>query len=155
MYDSPAQYQNILEALAPYAPQKHYSLFISHSWDYGPDRDTLSQLIVGSLLPNETASDASAPKDHPIHTMSDMQLVNELVNRIKQIGVMVVPAGVYVTHSKWIQIEMAIAKELKVPIIAVEKWGANRSSLVATQGATETVGWNGSSVMGAIRRHHA
>lgn len=133
---------------------KHYNLFISHSWDYGIDRNSLWNLLVQNFTTQESFSDSSAPKDHPIHAMNDQQLVSELFNRIGKIGVLIVPAGVYVTHSKWIQVEMAIAQRLGVPILAVHKYGADRSSTVALQGANHTVHWNGQSITGAIRSLH-
>jgi hypothetical protein len=66
-----------------------------------------------------------------------------------------IPAGVYVTYSKWIQVEMAIAQQLSVPILAINKFGSERSSAVAAQGATQTVNWNGNSIANAIRQLHA
>lgn len=135
--------------------QKHYNLFISHSWDYGTDRDSLWKLFIQNFTTRETFSDSSAPKEHPIHSMSDQDLINELISRIQRIGVLIVPAGVYVTYSKWIQTEMTIAQQLGVPVLAIHKFGADRSSVVALQGANQTVHWNGNSIVTAIRSLHA
>lgn len=137
-------------------PQRRdYRLFISHSWDYGVDRDGLWNLLRQNFFTHEYFSDSSAPKEHPIHSMNDNDLVNALIERIRSVGVLVVPAGVYVSHSKWIQVEMRIAQALGVPILAIQKFGALRSSLVAMQGANATVHWNGQSIVNAVRSLHA
>lgn len=139
------------------APQfdKIYELFISHSWDYGTARDGLHKLLVANLTTREAFRDSSAPKEHPIHSMNDTDLINELIERISKIGLLIVPAGVYVTHSKWIQIEMAIAQRLGVPILAVRPFAVDRTSTIAMQGATQTVNWNGNSIASAVRMLHA
>lgn len=139
------------------APQydKIYELFISHSWDYGIHRDSLQKLLIANLTTREAFRDSSAPKDHPIHSMNDTQLIAELIDRIQKVGLLIVPAGVYVTHSKWIQVEMTIARSLGVPILAVQPYGAQRTSVVAMQGASHTVNWNGNSIVTAVRSLHA
>lgn len=136
-------------------PQKTYELFISHSWDYGFDRNGLHNLLRNNFLTTEFFRDSSAPKEHPIHSMNDTDLINELIRRIQTVGVLLVPAGVYVTLSKWIQVEMAIAQQLGVPILAIRKFGAERTSTVAMQGANQMVNWNGASIVTAIRSLHA
>lgn len=149
MYNQPQPF------LTPVSPAKTYELFISHSWDYGVDRDGLWELLRANFMVTEQFRDSSAPKEHPIHSMNDNDLIDELINRIQRVGVLIVPAGVYVTYSKWIQIEMAIAQRLGVPILAIRKYGADRTSTVAMQGANHTVNWNGNSIVTAIRMLHA
>jgi hypothetical protein len=64
-------------------------------------------------------------------------------------------AGVYSTHSKWINREIAICTAefaTKKPIIAIEPWGAERTSAVVRQAADVVVGWNTESVVAAIRQ---
>jgi hypothetical protein len=64
-------------------------------------------------------------------------------------------AGVYATHSEWMNWELQVAKELKKPIIGVIPWGQQRVSSVVNQNATEVVGWNTESIVAAIRSHCA
>lgn len=132
---------------------KTYHLFVSHSWDYGNDRLNLGTLIVKGLGTNNVY-DYSAPKDHPIHIANDRELVAALFERIGKAEVLIFPAGVYASHSKWIPIEIAIAKQINRPIIAVQTWGAQRSTTIA-QSANEIVRWNSSSVASAIKRWHS
>jgi hypothetical protein len=128
-----------------------YHLFISHSWDYGVDRNGLVDLIAGQVGP---FYDYAATQDDPIHSFSDTDLAQAIANRVAQARVFIIPAGMYAGHSKWIPIEIQIALEMRKPIIGVEKWGAQRSSAIVTNNASEIVGWNGVSIAGAIRRWH-
>lgn len=64
-------------------------------------------------------------------------------------------AGVYSTHSKWINTEIELAKTgFNVPkrIIAIEPWGSERTSAVVKKAADEIVKWQTSSIISAIRR---
>ena len=63
----------------------------------------------------------------------------------------IILAGVYSTYSKWINIEISLAKEMGKKIIAVEPWGSLRTSYTVKQAADKIVGWNSSSIIGAIR----
>lgn len=71
---------------------------------------------------------------------------------MKHASVVLILAGVYATYSKWIDKERKIAKELRKPIVAVEKWGSERSSEVVKEAADEIVKWNIRSIVDAIRR---
>lgn len=71
---------------------------------------------------------------------------------MKCASVVLILAGAYATHSKWINKEIEIAKELRKPIVAVEKWGSERSSEAVKEAADETVKWNIQSIVDAIRR---
>lgn len=145
-----SDYVRIAQALFP--RPRLYNLFVSHSWDYGDDRTNLGDLIIKGLG-SQYVYDSSAPEDDPIHAANDDELVRALVNRIAQAKVLVFPAGVYASYSKWIPIEIAIANLQQKPIIAVEKWGSKRSSSMIAS-ATEIVGWNSNSVAAAINRWH-
>lgn len=133
-------------------PSKTYHLFISHSWDYGDDRTSLGDLILKGLGTNNVY-DYSAPKDHPIHAESDDRLVAAIFDRVAKAEVLIFPAGVYASHSRWIPVEIAIAKTLNKPIIAVETWGAQRSTYL-TDAAHEIVGWNAATIGRAINNWH-
>lgn len=66
---------------------------------------------------------------------------------------MVVLGGVYATYSKWINIEMRLAKELNKPVVMVDPWGAKYVSSAASDVADVEVGWRSSSVVSAIRSY--
>ena len=63
-------------------------------------------------------------------------------------------AGVYATYSKWINVEIDLAKNgfaQPKPIIAIRPWGSERTSVPVREAADREVGWNTESVVSAIR----
>ena len=60
-------------------------------------------------------------------------------------------AGVYSTYSKWINIEIELAKRMNKKVIAVEFWGSERTSSVVKQNADIIVKWNSKSIIDAIK----
>lgn len=127
-----------------------YNLFISHSWTYG---DAYERLV--DLLREQSSfffRNYSVPKDNPIHNaQNDWQLAAAINAQIMPCDAVIVLAGVYATYSKWINIEVAIAKSQHKPIIAIQPWGAERTSKFVCDNATRTVGWRASSVVEAVR----
>lgn len=67
---------------------------------------------------------------------------------------MLILAGVYSSYSKWINKEIDIAKNVyNKPIIAVQPWGAERTSKNVKDNADKIVNWNSSSIVDAIREY--
>lgn len=132
---------------------KTYHLFISHSWAYS---DAYEKLL--ALLDKDedfSYSNYSVPKDDPIHTKgSDQELYDAIKEQISRASVVLILAGVYSSYSKWIDKEIKIAKEefsSEKPIIAIEPWGAEKTSKKVKDAADEIVGWNSKSVIDAIK----
>lgn len=131
---------------------KNYRVFISHSWTYGDHYDRLVELLKDQ--PYFAWSDHSVPKDDPIHNAPNATKLREAIRRQMQgVNCVVILAGVYSTYSKWINVEIELARELGKPIVAVEYWGAEHTSRVVKDNADAVVGWNGASVAKAIREH--
>ena len=64
-------------------------------------------------------------------------------------------AGVYSSYSKWIDKEITISKKefsFNKPILAIEPWGAQKTSKVVTDAADLTVAWNTESIISGIRQ---
>lgn len=132
---------------------KTYNLFISHSWAY---KDSYDRLI--SLLENRSYfsfQDYSVPKDDPIHTNgTDRQLTQAIYNKMRPCSVILIMAGVYATYSKWINKEIKIAKDgftTSKPILAIEPWGSDKTSVTVKKNADQIVKWNTESIVSAIR----
>lgn len=126
-----------------------YRIFISHSWAYSSDYNKIE-----SFLRQEGVSfyNHSVPKSDPIHTNgTDKQLSDAIEAKIKGCSCVIILAGVYSTHSKWINKEIAIAQKYGKPIIGVRLWGAEKVSDVVTQAADIVVGWNAASVANAVK----
>lgn len=130
-------------------------VFISHSWAYSGHYDTLSRWIFTMPWRVGQASlylhDYSVPRTNPIlDARNDRQLREAIYNQMRRSHVIVIPTGMYAQHSKWIQKEIDGAAIYSKPILAVNPWGAQRTSSVVSGAAYMTVGWNSQSVVRAI-----
>jgi len=131
----------------------NYRLFISHSWTYS---DAYEKLV--SILNNASLfkySNYSVPKDDPVHNArTDYELYDAIKAQIRPVNCVLILAGVYSSYSKWIDKEIKIAKhEFGKPIIAIEPWGAEKTSLIVKSNAIAVVKWNTQSIVDAIRQH--
>lgn len=132
--------------------QTHFNIFVSHSWAHD---DAYYRLI--SLLRRRDDflfKNFSVPKDDPIHkSLCEQELYQAIYNHIRPSSVVLILAGIYVTHSKWINHEIQIAKQgfqSPKPIIAIRPRGQIRISKLARKNADELVAWNTDSVVEAI-----
>lgn len=126
------------------------NLFISHSWTYSDQYYRLCALLDSD--PRFSWRNYSVPKNDPIHNASSTQKLKEAIKQqMKPASAVIILAGVYSTYSKWINIEIELAKDLGKPIIAVQPWGSERTSQKVKQSADQIVGWNASSILTAIR----
>lgn len=129
-----------------------YHLFISHSWNYSDSYDRLNQLL--KAQPSFNYRNFLVPQDNPIlDAANDAQLALAIENKILRCSAVLIMAGVYATHSRWINQEIEIAQRLGKPIIAVKPFGAERISTVVRKAANAECAWNSESVIRAIRLH--
>lgn len=127
-----------------------YNLFISHSWNYSDTYDGLVNLL--NAKPYFDYKNYSVPKNDPIHNAPyDYQLKAAIRNQMQHASCVLILAGVYSSYSKWINIEIQLAQEMGKKIIAIEPWGAERTSIVVKNAADETIRWNTDSIVRAIR----
>lgn len=128
-----------------------YNLFISHSWAYADAYEKLTGLLnsKGGYFPYKNYS---VPKDDPIHNAPNQAALRAAIeNQMKYASVVVILAGVYATYSKWINIEIEIAKKLGKPIVAIEPWASEKTSKTVKDAANKVVGWQTDSIVTAIR----
>jgi hypothetical protein len=96
--------------------------------------------------------DYSVPKNDPIHNANNStELKRAIESQMKPTSVILILAGVYATYSKWINIEKEMAQRLKKPVIAIEGFGAQKSSQEAKLAANRVVKWNTDSIVTAIK----
>lgn len=127
-----------------------YNLFISHSWSYSDAYDKLTDLLDDKS--GFSYKNYSVPKDDPIHNANNSYELKEAIRRQMQpASCVLVLAGVYSTYSKWINIEIDLAKTMGKSIIAIEPWGAEKTSTVVKDAADIVVGWNSDSIINAIK----
>lgn len=128
---------------------KTYRLFISHSWKYGDAYEKMTQFLAEQGI---SYYDHSVPKNDPIHTNGTAKQLREAIDaKIKGCSGVIILAGVYATYSKWINEEIKISCDYAKPIIAVEPWASERTSVVVKNAADKIVKWNGKSLADAIR----
>lgn len=128
----------------------YYNLFISHSWSYANQYLALKDLL--DSKPRFYYRDYSVPKDDPIHNAPNVVKLKEAIkSQMQYASCVIILAGVYVSYSKWINIEIDLAKELGKKIIAVEYWGSERTSAKVKNNADEIVKWNTDSIVNAIK----
>lgn len=127
-----------------------YNLFISHSWSYSTTYDGLVRML--DAKPYFSYKNYSVPKDDPVHNASnESQLRSAIKAQMQPASSVLILAGVYSTYSKWINIEIDLAKQLGKKVIAIEPWGAEKTSTVVKNAADEVVKWNTDSIVKAIR----
>ena len=83
-----------------------------------------------------------------------ISFIDAIKRKISGVHAVVILAGVYASYSKWIDKEMKIAKTefaIPKPIIAIQPWGAEKTSKKVKDSANIVVGWNAESVVSAIR----
>ena len=133
---------------------KEYNVFISHSWSYSDNYERLINIMRNANF--FEFNDYSIPKDDPLRIYNTTYYKNELYkklwNKIKMCNAVIVLAGVYSTYSESINMEVQIAKELSKPVIAVQPWGAEKTSQFVKDNATIIVGWNGQSIADAVKQ---
>ena len=134
-------------------------LFISHSWRYSNHYETIRSWLFDSNWSVGRASldfrDYSAPATYPIlNAPTDRALMTALHAKISRSHVVIIPTGMYASHSKWIQKEIDSAVAYSKSIIAVNPWGALKTSSVVASVADEIVGWNSKSIVSAIWRQY-
>lgn len=132
---------------------KNYRLFISHSWTYGDAYEKLVEFF--NEHPNFSWIDYSVPKNDPIHSANnDAELYKAIKSQIAPVNCVVMLAGVYSSYSKWIDKEIQISKtDFNKPIIAVEPWGAEKTSQLVKNNADAIVKWQSKSIVEAIRKY--
>ena len=125
-----------------------YPIFISHAWDHSSDYDRLD-----SLLSNAKRFDhrnCSIPKTRSINTRTDSQLETRLRNQIRPANSVLIIAGMYVKHRKWIKKEIQLALDMKKNIIVVKPRGAQKMPR-ELQVLPNQVGWDTKNIINAIR----
>lgn len=124
------------------------NLFISHSWSYDNQYQGLKKLLQNKEYEYR---DYSVPKSNPIADAdSDKELEQAIEQKMKYSSVVLIMAGVYSTYSKWINKEIEIAQKLNKPIIAIEPYASEKTSIAVKNAAHIICRWNTSSIVKAI-----
>lgn len=130
-------------------------VFISHSWKYSEVYDKLAEWIFPKYFQFGQAKvdfrNYSVPKDDPIHDAANTdELCAAIYRQIAMSHVVVIPTGMYSTHSKWIQQEINGANYYDKPILAVNPRGQEKTSGIVVENSKLHVGWNSASVVQGV-----
>jgi hypothetical protein len=129
-------------------PLRTYQVFISHAWHRSDDYHRIVQFL------DETRNfrwiNLSVPEHDP---MSGSDLAYEVRNQMRPADVFVIIAGMYVAHSGWIDFELSFARRIGRPIVGVWRRGSQRLPQAIQRAAEDVVGWNGASIVRAIRQY--
>ena len=133
---------------------REYNIFISHSWTHTDAYEKLTSILRDA--PYFNYNDYSVPKEKSLTIYNklyyEIELKNKIKNKMKYCNVALILAGVYSSYSDSINMEIEIANELGKPIIAIEPWGSERTSLIVKKNAKSIVKWNSSSIIDEIKR---
>lgn len=129
---------------------KTHTIFISHSWAYIDDLNSLKRLLESRGYFNVQFEEATP--DIPINSENAYYIRQRLRQKISNSDVVLGIAGIYASHSEWMTWELDKALELGKPIIGVVPRGAERVSTVVSSRANEIVRWNTDSIVEAIRK---
>ncbi|KIL37374.1 hypothetical protein SD71_01485 [Cohnella kolymensis] len=130
-----------------------YNLYLSHAWN---DNNAYKEL--DSLLGSRDDFDYvwnSLSSHHPINKSKDERKLYEAIkNKMKFCDAVILICGVYSTYSRWVNKELIACKdELNKPLIAVERFEADRSSFIVKQNADIIVEWNAEAIINAVKNY--
>ena len=128
---------------------KTYDLFISHAWTHNAEYDRLVKML--NAAPNFKWRNYSVTKQDPLDVNNDARLTAALKRQIRPVNCVLILAGMYVNHRKWIKKEIAIAQDLNKPIVGIKPWGQQRTPTEVQDAADIMVRWNTDSIVKAIR----
>jgi hypothetical protein len=130
---------------------KEYKIFISHSWQYTGTLEALRNLINARGYFSATYEEST--RDKPINSDDEGYVKRRLTQKIANSDVILALAGVYASHSSWMQWELDKAIELGIPVIGVIPRGQDRVSTIVSTRSVVDIKWNTESIVSAIRAH--
>lgn len=128
---------------------KTYHIFISHSWQNSDALEGLRRLLNDRGYFNVEFEEVS--KDEPINSTNAYYIKRRLAEKIGNSNVVIGLAGMYASHSEWMEWELDKAIELDIPIIGVIPRGQERISTTVSSRSVVDVRWNTESIVDAIR----
>lgn len=130
---------------------KTHHIFISHSWQNSNALEGLRRLLNDRGYFNVEFEEVS--KDEPINSTNAYYIKRRLAEKIGNSNVVIGLAGIYASHSDWMEWELDKAIELDIPIIGVIPRGQERISTTVSSRSVVDVYWNTESIVDAIRTY--
>lgn len=130
---------------------KVYNIFISHSWSHVDDLVKLRNLLNKRGYFNVEFKEV--PPMNPINSSNSDYIKRVLREKIVQSDVVIGMAGIYASHSDWMEWEMSTAKSYNVKVIGIVPRGNINISQTVKKYAIDIVRWDTESIVNAIRRY--
>lgn len=130
---------------------KTYHVFISHSWQNSDVLESLRKKLNDRGYFNVEFEEVS--KDEPINSANAYYIKSRLSEKIKNSNIVLGLAGMYASHSEWMEWELDKAIDLDVPIVGVIPRGQERISTTVSSRSVADVRWNIESIVAAIRNY--
>jgi hypothetical protein len=124
-------------------------IFISHAWAYSEQYETVTSWFDSAQ--NFVWKNCSVPSTDSLPDRTVKGLMDGMKRQISPSQGVIVLAGMYVAHSRWIEYEINEAVGMNKVIIGVRPWGQERIPKIVQDSAHIIVGWNQSSVIDAVR----
>lgn len=130
---------------------KNYNVFISHSWSHIDDLKNLRNLLESRGYFNVQFQEATPSE--PINSENASYIKSVLKSKILNSDIVLGIAGIYASHSDWIEWELKNAYNNNIPVVEVIPSGQTNISKIVTNYAVCTVRWNTESIVEAIKKH--
>ena len=130
---------------------QNFNVFISHSCEKSEEYNRFQAMITDCA--SFSFKNISRPQGKDVDHCSDEDSIQELENQIKSTHLVIILSGMYPNHSKWIDLEMKLAKEADMPMIGIRSCEALRVPSLVSKNVTELVRWNTKSIINSIRRN--
>lgn len=130
---------------------RNYNVFISHSWSHHDDLEALRNLI--NQRPYFHANYSEVSRDEPINSINASYIRTRLRERLQSADVIIALAGIYASHSQWMEWELDTALSLGKRIIGLVPRGNERVSAMVSSRASTITRWNTESIITAIRTY--
>jgi hypothetical protein len=130
---------------------KEYKIFISHSWQYTNTLEALRNLLNERAYFSATYEEST--KENPINSENESYVKIRLAKKIGDSDIILALAGVYASHSSWMEWELDKALELGPPIVGVIPHGQERIPSIVSSRSVVDVRWSTESIIAAIRAH--
>lgn len=130
---------------------RNYKVFISHSWTHIDDLKNLRNLLEARGYFNVEFEEATP--DEPVNSENAEYIKSRLREKIKGADIVLGIAGIYASHSEWIEWELDFALKKEIPIVGVIPRGKERVSTIVSERAEDVVNWNTESIVTAIKSY--
>jgi MTH538 TIR-like domain (DUF1863) len=130
---------------------KTRNLFISHAWSYAADYEKIVEWLTNGA--NFSWKNFSVPIHDSLPDKTASGLKAGMSRQIAPAQGVIIIAGMYVSHSNWIDYEIDEAVRMGKVIIGVTPSGQERVPVKIQNTAKVIVRWNSQSVIDAVRTY--